>query len=431
MIKIPETADKELLKSSNKSSGFKLWNINFFLLWQGQLISLIGTTLTRVALGFLVLSLTGSTALMSMIMAFSIIPVIVFSPFAGVIVDRSDRKIILITADIIRGIIQIFTAIALIGNFFMLWMLFVAAIILGLCDSFFDPAVNSSIPDIVPKAKIINANSALSAAFWATDIVGNSLAGLLYQLIGAPLMFLYDGFSYIVSSCAVMFMKIPKIQAIMEKKNSYFEDLKFGFSYVWNSKGVKYLFLTIALMRFCSFMSMMLILPLFQKTHHLGTIYYGLIMSIFALGAFSGQLVLTAINIRSNMRHIVLCLFGMVSSIAMIVFSLILHFPVMAVTALIFGFSNSIIGTIVFGGLQATTASAIRGKLFSLLSAFTLSLTPIAMIAGGILAEYISISFLISTSFILRLFMFALLFYILPVKQLINYDSTNNGMLPV
>jgi DHA3 family macrolide efflux protein-like MFS transporter len=82
----------------------KLWTTSFLLLWQGQLVSILGDVVYAVALGFWILEATGSTALMGALLAVSTLPRIVVSPIAGVIVDRSDRRKLMIWMDVIRGI---------------------------------------------------------------------------------------------------------------------------------------------------------------------------------------------------------------------------------------------------------------------------------------------------------------------------------------
>ena len=78
----------------------RLWNLNFFLLWQGQFVSAIGDVVYEIALGFWILAVTGSTVIMGTLMAASTIPRVLLAPLAGVIVDRKDRKGLLILMDI-------------------------------------------------------------------------------------------------------------------------------------------------------------------------------------------------------------------------------------------------------------------------------------------------------------------------------------------
>ena len=90
----------------------KLWTLSFLILWQGQFVSTLGDAVYSIALGFWVLSATGSTALMGLLMAASTLPGVLVSPFAGVLIDRSNKKLLFILMDILRGISIIFLAAA-------------------------------------------------------------------------------------------------------------------------------------------------------------------------------------------------------------------------------------------------------------------------------------------------------------------------------
>jgi len=104
----------------------------------------------EIALGFWILAVTGSTALMGSLMAASSLPRILVSPFAGVIVDRGDRRWILTLMDLIRGLAVILVAWAAFAGRIQVWMVFAAGVILGTCGAFFSPAVGSATPDLVP-----------------------------------------------------------------------------------------------------------------------------------------------------------------------------------------------------------------------------------------------------------------------------------------
>ncbi|MFR4767154.1 MAG: MFS transporter [Paraclostridium sordellii] len=190
----------------------KLWNKNFFLLWQGQMVSVLGDVFYLMALNFWMLEITGSTALMGMLSAVTMLPKIILGPFAGVFVDRWDRKKLIVLTDLIRGVIVTFVGIAGVMGFIQVWMVFIVGIISGICAAFFNPAINSSRPDIVPEDKLLKANSVTSLAQSGMDMIGNAVGGVLYVLIGAPYMFLLNGISYLFSAFTEIFITIPKVK---------------------------------------------------------------------------------------------------------------------------------------------------------------------------------------------------------------------------
>ena len=165
------------------------------------------------ALRFWILTKTGSVTLMGVIMAVSIIPKIFISPFAGTFIDRHDRRKILIITDTFSGITILFIGVMAVTGFIQIWMVLVAGIITGICGYFFNPTFNSSIPDIVPEDKLLKANSIFSSVSSANDMAGYALGGFLVQIVGAPLLFIFNGVSFLFSATVEWFIKIPKIQS--------------------------------------------------------------------------------------------------------------------------------------------------------------------------------------------------------------------------
>lgn len=403
----------------NEKNPAKLWNLNFFLLWQGHLISLLGDIAYEIALGFWILEVTGSTALMGTLMAVSTIPRVVISPLAGVWVDRIDRKWLLVWMDLIRGIFVVLVGIFAFVGIIQVWMVFVAGIILGICGAFFGTAINSSIPDIVPKTHVVKANSAFSLLATGTGIIGNSVSGFLYQLLKAPLMFLLNGISYVISGSATIFVKIPQIRH--EKPDfRFFQDLKSGLSFVWNEKGIKYLFFIAAFLNFFAGMGFMLLLPLFQRNEHLGAGLYGILIGIFSGGAFLGFLLLSVINIKSNRRFGFFFWCGIIFSITWIVIPFYLYFPLMVALAFISGITNAILNALLGSILQLTIPQDKRGKVFGLLGALSQGLTPLSFATGGILAEFLPLRPLISFSFVMTLLGFLPMAFMPSIIKFIN-----------
>jgi DHA3 family macrolide efflux protein-like MFS transporter len=399
----------------------KLWNLNFFLLWEGKFVSIMGDIAYEIALGFWILAVTGSTALMGTLMAATLLPRVLISPFAGVWVDRSDRKWVIVFMDLIRGVFIALVGVAAIIGIIQIWMVFAAGIILGLCGAFFGTAVGSSIPDIVPKTHIVKANSAFSLVSTGTGIVGNSASGFLYQLLGAPLMFLFNGISYIISGFSEIFVKIPRIRHKKEEFR-FFDDLKSGFSYVWNEKGIKYIGFIAALLNFFAAMGVMLLLPLFQRTQHLGPGRYGILMGAFAGGAFLGFMLTSVVSIKSSKRFFVFFWCGIIFSAMLIFIPIYLYFPLMLALSIISGITNAILNALLSSILQLTVPQDKRGKIFGLLETGSQGLVPLSFAIGGILAEFIPLQLLISACFVVTLFGFIPMAFMPDIIRFINFD---------
>jgi MFS family permease len=189
-----------------------MWNKNNFLLWQGGLISALGDMVYQIGLGFWVLALTGSSAAMGGVMAAGVLPRALSGPFAGVIVDRLNRKYLIIGTDLIRGIMVLIVAIAAFTDHLKIPLIIITAVIIGLGDAIFRPAVMSSIPSITNKEYLVQINSAFAMNQTGAGIIGNALGGVLFTTLGAPLLFLINGISYLLSAFSEAFISIPKVQ---------------------------------------------------------------------------------------------------------------------------------------------------------------------------------------------------------------------------
>lgn len=410
----------ELNRNVKIDKNENLWSINFFLLWQGQLVSAMGDVIYEIALGFWVLAVTGSTALMGTLMAATIAPRVIIAPFAGVFVDRNDRKKIIVFMDLIRGIVITLVGIAAIFGFIEIWMVFTAGVILGICAAFFNPSIGSSLPDIVPKSKLIKANSALSMVYTGTNIVANPIGGILYNVIGAPIMFLVNGISYLFSSFTEIFLKIPKIHKRTEQSD-FMEDLKDGFKFVWNFKGLKYLITCAAVLNFFANMAIVLFLPLFQQTQGLGAKKYGFAVATMTGGMFLGMIFTSLVNIPYSKRLVIFITSGIIFSISFALVPMV-SYKIMLPLLLIAGFFNAIVNVFIQSSNQLTVPQEMRGKVFSLSVTVLQALTPIGMAVGGILAEFISIKYIIFTCFIVSAFVMIPLMLNKPFRLFINYN---------
>ncbi len=398
-----------------------LWNRNFLLLWQGQLVSSLGDNFYAIALGFWVLEKTGSTGLMGTLMAASTLPRVLISPFAGVWVDRSERKSLLVAMDVVRGLASAGVGLAAYAGLLEVWMVFAAGIILSICGSFFSPAVSSTIPDIVPSERIVQANSIFSLAYNGTSIIGTAGGGFLYQALKAPLLFLFDGLSYIFSAAAILFMKIPAVKR-QAQKLSFFEDMRGGLLFVKRFNGLKYSFLMFGVLNFFANIGFFLILPMFQRIPSLGAAKYGIVMGVLTGGSFLGYLLASAIPIPTRKRFMVFYLGALISATCMALFPVQVNLIYMSVMAALIGLSIAVVNALISAVMQITVPAEMRGKVFGLLGTMAGSLTPVAMAVGGWLGEIFPLRPLMSGCFILTFAAFFILIFVPSIIRFFNFD---------
>ncbi len=398
----------------------RLWNRDFFLLWQGQLVSALGDVAYEIALGFWVLAATGSTAIMGTLMAATALPRIVLSPLAGVFVDRSDRRWMLVWSDALRGVAIVAVGIAALAGVIKVWMVFGAGIVLGACGAFFGPAVGSALPDIVPQDRIVKANSAFGLIGTGTGILGSAGGGLCYAVLGAPLLFLFNGLSFLYAVAATLFIRIPAITR-QRPQISFWHDLRDGLSYIWRIAGLRDLILLAAGMNFFGVMGITLVLPLFQRSAGLGPARYGIAMAAVAVGALLGMALTSAMDVKPRQRFLTTCTGLVLTCLTWGAFPLVGFYSMLAL-GLAGTVCNAVVNILIGSVMQITTPQDMRGKVFALMGAVTGSLMPLAMALAGVLAEFINLRLLIALCLVAPLALTLPLFFSAPFKLFINYD---------
>ena len=404
----------------------KLWTLSFLILWQGQFVSTLGDAVYSIALGFWVLSATGSTALMGLLMATSTLPGVLVSPFAGVLIDRSNKKRLFILMDILRGISIVFLAAAAYKGLIAVWMVFAAGIVLSVCGAVFNPGIQSIVPDLVPRSKISNANSVFSTISVGSNMIGNVAGGFLYQLLGAPALFLIDGLSFLFSGASLPFVKIPKNR--LKTKKHFFADMAEGFRYMWNQKGLRFILAIAAVLNFFAYIGIVLFLPLFQSTPTLGAGKYGIAMACFMAGALAGFMLLSILSAKpaNNLKLYIVC--DIVFEAAIIIAVNQPSFALMLILIVLAGFSNSIVNVLLISTVQASTPQEMRGKVMSFMNMLTQGLTPFAMALGGVLGGVFPIRLVISGAFLVTFLVTIPSYFSKPFRQYITAGSGEKAM---
>lgn len=368
----------------------KLWNKNFILLAQGRFVSLLGSVLFSVALGFWVLDKTGSGTLMGSIMAASSLPRIIISPFAGPLVDRFRKNRILVWCDLIIGIIVLASTVIIYMDLLEVWMVFAIGISAGIISAFFNPASTAIIPEIVPAEKMTNAGSVTSMLSSATDILGSPAGGILYSAFGAPLLFLVNGISYVLSAISEMFIKVPKKEPHPHEEYSYWNDLKSGIKYTVSHTGIRNFFLLAALMNFMMSAAIVTLMPYFQRTEGLGAEKYGVAMSLLTVGMFIGGLLMSMVKV-TNKNRFKLLFYSLVFAEVALAVSLLWGYWATLVFFLLGGLGIVIVNVIIGAVLQLVIEPEMRGKFFAFSSSISAGLTPLGMALGGVLSDLFSI----------------------------------------
>jgi MFS family permease len=183
-------------------------NVNFRRMWLGNIVSLLGDWFNTIALYSLVLELTGSEFALGAVFISKMLPSGLASPLAGLVVDRFNRRKVMIASDLLRGVIVLgFLLIDDASEIYLVYLFIVLQVVVG---SVFRPAQNASIPNVTSKAELLTAN-ALMAATWSTLLaVGAALGGFAAAWLGLKAVFILDAATYMVSAVLIWSAVIPQ-----------------------------------------------------------------------------------------------------------------------------------------------------------------------------------------------------------------------------
>ncbi|UJF31887.1 MFS transporter [Paenibacillus hexagrammi] len=359
---------------------------NYRYMWLGQCVSLIGTWMQNIGQSWLVLTLTGSPFLLGLVGAFQFTPILLFSLFAGVIVDKFPKKNILIVTQSISMLLAFTLAILVFTDTVRYSYILILALLLGLNNTFDMPTRQAFNIEIVGKEDLMNAIALNSTTFNMARIIGPSIGAVMMAWLGAGWCFLLNGISFI----AVIY-GITRIQAapyVRQKKSNenMWNEIKDGLRYISRDPLLSETLLLVTVVGTLAF-NFNVLIPVFTKNVlHMGETTYGTLMSCLGIGSFIGALTmslrskkgprLTLSIIASLVVSGCLVLNGLSSSVLLCGFAL-------AMT----GFFNIMFSTNSNSNLQMNAKEEYRARVMSVYALVFAGSTPIGNLLAGYIAD--------------------------------------------
>lgn len=361
---------------------------NFRLFFGGQTISLIGTWMTRIATSWLVYRLTKSALLLGTVGFAGQIPTFLVAPFAGVWVDRLDRRQVLVWTQTL-AMIQSFAlaALTLSGRITVTWILGLA-VMQGLINAFDMPGRQAFMVQMVgDRADLGNAIAINSSMVNMARLVGPSLAGLVIAATNEGWCFFIDGVSYIAVIASLLMMQL-NVPAIRRTATSTFHEMKEGWSYVSGFLPIRTILLLFAVVSLMG-MPFVVLMPIFAaNVLHGGPHTLGFLMGAMGVGALISALSLAARkSVRGLIRSIPVS--ATVFGVGLVGFGLSNNFWLSMVMVLIAGMgmmqgmaaSNTIIQTLV--------SEDKRGRVMSYYTMAFVGMAPFGSLLAGTMASAI------------------------------------------
>ncbi len=372
-----------------------LWNRNFFLLWQGQTVSRLGDQAFGVAMMFWLMKATGSASLMGFLMTASTLPGVLLTPFGGTFADRRSRVRILVVCDLLSGAGVLLLAglmAATSSRTILLWALFVVAVLGGVVRAFFMPAISAAIPELVPAESLAAANSANQFTVQTSALVGQAVGGILYRVLGAPLLFLADGLSFLFAAVSEAFVRTPppapRPPAVPgQVLRAFLGETREGFRYVWAQKGLRDFVVIAALLNFFAMPSMVLFPFYVQLYLHAGAAWYGFILAAASAGSIAGYLAAGALRLQGTARGRALLAGLVVGPLLTAILGYVTVKGLALAVVFLSGFAFGMVNIYLLTMLQIGTPNELRGRVMGLLATLGGALLPIGMAAGGVVGD--------------------------------------------
>ncbi|HRQ23805.1 MAG TPA: MFS transporter [Anaerolineales bacterium] len=357
----------------------------FFIIWGGQLISMLGSGLTTFALGVWIYDQTRMATPFAITILLGSLPRILLLPFAGSIADRFNRRLIMILADTFTALLTLVIFILLgIGNL-QLWHIYILAAAMSVSSAFQEPAYTASIAMIVPKEKLGSANGMVQMGQAIASVLTPVMAGALFVFIGFRGIIIIDFVTFFFAVGALMLVRVPQPEQAAEHKSSnMWRDVVFGWNYLRERKGLFGLLLYYAMINFLLNWSAVLLVPMVLSRFTADVL--GLIQTVMGIGMLAGSIVMSVWGgakrrIPAAIGFIVLGVSGFIVAglnpspyvIGAGIFILMFFIPLAS--------GNS---QVVF---QTKVARDVQGRVFSVRSAISQSMMPIAFLTAGPIAD--------------------------------------------
>ncbi|MGI8563684.1 MAG: MFS transporter [Candidatus Dormibacter sp.] len=356
---------------------------NYRLYFFGQVVSVSGSWMQRIAQSWLVLHLTGSGVALGAVSALQFLPVLLLGAWGGLVADRFDKRRVLLGTQAAMGVLALGLALATLSGVVNVAMVYAFALALGFVAAIDMPARQAFVMEMVGRQHITNAVSLNSAVFTSARVIGPALAGVLISAAGTGWCFLINAASFLAVLLALAAMNPSELQRSLPAARGRGQ-LRAGISYAWRNREVRALLLIIASVGTLA-LNFNVILPLVARnSFHGDATTFGLLFSTLGLGSLAGALFTASRRtigwpgLLGALLVFGLCLLGAAVAPGLI-WELLVLVPLGVASLAFQATANST--------LQLRVDAAFRGRVMALYGVVFVGSTPFGSLLVGWVAE--------------------------------------------
>jgi MFS family permease len=362
----------------------------FTIIWIGQIASLLGTAMSQFGLTLWAYDVTGKATPLALIGFFFVIPQVVLAPFIGVLVDRSNRKLMMLLADLAAAL----TTALILGLYatdnLQIWHLYITATIVGLFQGFQWPAYSAAISVMLPKEQYARANGMLDLAGSSSAVIAPILAGVLIGPVGLAGILAIDLVSAAIAIITLLFAHIPQPaqDGVMdEEKDSFLKDTAYGFRYILARPSLLGLQIVFLVGNFFASIAFAVLAPMILGRTGNNEMIFASVQSAGAIGGVVGGVVMSAWGGPKRLVHGVILGWVLGGVLGQMVLGLGQTLPVWAVGMFFLAFFSPFINGCNQAIWQSKVPPAVQGRVFTVRMFIAWLVMPLAQLLAGPLAD--------------------------------------------
>lgn len=361
---------------------------NYRYFWIGQCISLIGTWMQNIGQSWLVLSMTKSAFLLGLVGTLQFTPMLLFSLFAGVIIDKIPKKRILLITQTTLMLLAFVLAVLVWTGYAQYWHILVMAVLLGCVNTIDMPARQSFMIELVGREDLMNAIALNSSIFNIARIIGPAIAGLMMGFMGAAFCFFLNGLSFIAVIIGLILIKVKPFVRKEDGQKNIIKDIKEGLVYTRQNPNI-YITLLVLMMVNILVMNFNVTVPvLTQNVLHQEEQGFGFLMAAMGIGSFIGAIHIASKS-KSNPSRKVMTANALAASFMLIPLGIIGNYYLTLIALAVTGFFMISFAAMANSTVQLNTKDEYRGRVMSLYTLVFAGTTPFGnFIAGSVTSGF-------------------------------------------
>lgn len=376
------------MTQSNRPTGMTA----FLVLWIGQVVSLLGTAMTQFALTIWAFEETGQATALALVGFFYITPMLLLSPFAGAVVDRSNRKTMMIVSDLGAGVATIAVLILYNLGILEVWHLYITAALTGATESFQWPAYSAALSTMIKKEQYGRAHGLTSLAENGSRIFAPILGAAIFGFFGLGTILLIDIVTFSASVGALLFIIIPQPEKTKEgeaSRGSFWQESMFGFRYIWKRKPLLGMQAVFLVGNFFATIAFTLIAPMILARTGSDEIILGSVQSVGAVGGVIGAVIMGAWGGPKKLVHGVFIGWMISGFFGVMPFGLTQSTIIWAATSFIGASMVPLINGSNQAIWQRKVPADLQGRVFSIRRLIAWLVNPLGTLIAGPLADQV------------------------------------------